>query len=53
MTGAGIGLFGLASLMCAVAPPIATLVAARGVQTVGWRWIFALNIPRGVPDRRR
>ncbi|MCX6483577.1 MAG: MFS transporter [Mycobacterium sp.] len=92
----GIALFGLASVLCAVAPSVATLVAFRAVQgagaalifpasvsvitnafppgqsgrmiglaygiaglgnaagpligglltqTVGWRWIFALNIP--------
>ena len=41
---AGIGLFGLASLMCAVAPSIATLVAARGVQGVGAALIFPASV---------
>ena len=40
----GVGIFGLASLMCAMAPSIVMLVAARGVQGVGAAMIFPASV---------
>jgi MFS family permease len=44
----GLAVFTLASLLAGIAADGATLIAALVTESLGWAWIFLLNVPLGV-----